>query len=102
MPPVYHLPFSSRRKFVGDVDDALILEEVAVAVIAGEPRFDDQPVTSKAAIGSLLRDLRKVAVEQVQHIVVGAVCSSRRAVWPSAAVAGNSFLSSSPLAGLAM
>ena len=59
------------EKFVDDVDDALILEEVAVAVIAeeGEPRFDDQPVTSKAAIGSLLRDLRKVAVERVQHIV---------------------------------
>jgi hypothetical protein len=35
----------------------------------GEPGFDDQPVTSKAAIGSLLRDLRKVAVERVQHIV---------------------------------
>ena len=35
----------------------------------GEPGFDDQPVTGKTAIGSLLRDLRKVAVERVQHIV---------------------------------
>jgi len=35
----------------------------------GAPGFDDQPVRSKAAIGSLLRDLRKVAVERVQHIV---------------------------------
>ena len=67
------LPFPVAKKFIDDVDDALVLKEVVVAVMAeeGEPGFDDQPVAPKAAVGTLPRDLRNVAVKGAQHRAQG-------------------------------
>ncbi len=67
------LPFPVGEEFIDDVDDALVLEEVVVAVMAeeGEPGFDDQPVTAKATVSALARDLRNVPMEGAPHIARG-------------------------------
>ena len=56
------------EEFVDDFDDALVLEEIVVLIVAKhrQPGLNDQPVTRKAAIGAEPGDLRDVAVEGAQ------------------------------------
>ena len=53
------------ENFVDDLDHGLVLEDVAVAVVAeeGEPGFDGQPVAGEAAVGAEPFDAGDVAVE---------------------------------------
>ncbi len=66
-------PFPVGEELIDDVDDALVLEKVVVAVMAeeGEPGFDDQPVTGKTTVSALARDLRDVPMEGAPHIARG-------------------------------
>jgi len=53
------------EQFVDVFDDAPVLEEIVVLVIAeeGEPGFDDQPVAGEAAVGAEAGDLCDVAMD---------------------------------------
>lgn len=56
------------EQFVDDLDDALVLEQIAVAVVAeeGEPGFEDQAIAGETAVGAEAHDVGEVAVKRTQ------------------------------------